>query len=297
MSILTTLLNPIEWVRAYRFHQQNAKFDKSSYDLELYLYSKILTNDMLHYGYFEDINVKPESISLQLLEEAQIRYAQNIVEQIRDDKNLVLDVGCGMGGLAKMMLDKELNVEVLTPNKNQIEHISHKYPQLKRYHCKFEHIVTDSRYGTIINSESLQYIALDDAFAHVEKLLLPDGRWIIVDYFRINETGINKSGHLLTTFYQKCQLNGWEIVFEQDITKNVVPTIAFVNMYAERFLQPLKHFAFEKLRFKKAWLFYLVKGLRKNIDEKIQKEKASIDPVMFLSEKKYVLFVLTRKNR
>jgi len=295
MSLLSTLLNPLEWFRAYRFHQQNAKFDKSSYDLELYLYSKILTNDMLHYGYFEDINVKPECISLQLLEYAQIRYAQNIIEQIKDDKNLILDVGCGMGGLAKMMLDKGLSVEVLTPNKNQIEHISVKYPQLKRYHCKFEHIVTDNKYGTIINSESLQYITLDDAFAHVGKLLMPGGRWIIVDYFRTNETGINKSGHLLSAFYQKCQTNNWRIVFEQDITKNVVPTIAFVNMYADRFLQPLKHFAFEKLRFKKAWLFYLVRGMREKIDAKIQKERASIDPVMFLNEKKYVLFVLERK--
>jgi hypothetical protein len=124
---------------------------------------------------------------------------------------------------------------------------------------------------------------------------MPGGRWIIVDYFRTNETGINKSGHLLSAFYQKCQTNNWRIVFEQDITKNVVPTIAFVNMYADRFLQPLKHFAFEKLRFKKAWLFYLVRGMREKIDAKIQKERASIDPVMFLNEKKYVLFVLERK--
>jgi len=295
MSLLYKLLNPIQWFKAYRFHQQNAKFDKSTYDLELYLYSKILKNDMLHYGYFEDTAVKPESISLQLLEDAQIRYAQNIIDQIKDNKNLILDVGCGMGGLASMMMDKRLSVEVLTPNKNQIDHISQKYPQLKRYHCKFEALETTSNYGTIINSESLQYIALDDAFALTEKMLLPGGRWIIVDYFRTKDSGINKSGHLLDTFYHKCQTNHWSIAYELDITRNVVPTIAFVNMYAERFLEPLKHFAFEKLRYKKAWIFYLVKDAMQSIDAKIKKERASIDPVMFVNEKKYILFVLERK--
>lgn len=294
MLLLTTLLNPIEWFRAYRFHRQNAKFDKSSYDLELYLYSKILTNDMLHYGYFEDTEVKPENISLKMLEDAQVHYAKNIIAQIKDENNLILDVGCGMGGLAKMLDDKGMKVEVLTPNKNQVEHISKKYPNLKRYHCKFENIATVNQYGTIINSESLQYISLKDAFDKVEKLLLPGGRWIIVDYFRTNETGINKSGHLLSTFRHKYESESWKIVYEQDITRNVVPTIAFVNMYAERFLQPLKHFAFEKLRFKKAWLYYLVRGFRENIDAKIKKERASIDPVMFIKEKKYMLFVLEK---
>lgn len=60
MSPITPFINPIEWVRAYRFNKQNAKFDKSSYDLELYLYSKILNNNMLHWGYFEDIDVKAD---------------------------------------------------------------------------------------------------------------------------------------------------------------------------------------------------------------------------------------------
>jgi SAM-dependent methyltransferase len=294
MSNFSPFYNPVEWFRAYRFHKSNAKFDKSMYDLELFLYSKILRNNMLHYGYFDDPSINPDEISFKLLEDAQEKYAQNIIDQITDNSNLVLDVGCGMGGLAKMMHDKGLAVEVLTPNKNQIEHINKNQPYLTSHNCKFEKFETEKQYGTVINSESLQYIPLDMAFDKLNKILLPGGRWIIVDYFRLTADGVNKSSHLLSTFHQKVNDNGWKIVYEHDITANVLPMLQFINMYFERFLMPVKHFAYEKLRFKKGWLYYLTRKVRNYIDAKIEKERASIDPVKFTSEKKYILFVLEK---
>ena len=66
-------------------------------------------------------------------------------------------------------------------------------------------------------------------------------------------------------------------------------------MYLERFLLPVKHFGYEKLRFKKAWLYYLTKNLRESIEVKLDRERASIDPKMFENEKKYILFVLEKK--
>jgi cyclopropane fatty-acyl-phospholipid synthase-like methyltransferase len=96
MSDISPFFNPIEWVSACRFQKKNAKFDKSTYDLELYLYLKILTNNMLHYGYFEDVSVQPETISLKQVEDAQVKYANNIIDQIIAKDAPVLDVGCGM---------------------------------------------------------------------------------------------------------------------------------------------------------------------------------------------------------
>jgi cyclopropane fatty-acyl-phospholipid synthase-like methyltransferase len=296
MSILGPFFNPVEWVKAYKFNKENSKFDKSSYDLELYLYSKILNNNMLHWGYFEDTKVLPETISLKQVEDAQVNYAQNIIEQITDTQNPVLDVGCGMGGLAQLMLKKKLKVEVLTPNKNQIQYINSNFEGLVSHNCKFEQFVSEQKFGTVINSESLQYISLDDAFKKADEIMLSNGRWIIVDYFRLNENGINKSAHLLKNFNEKLEEYNWKKVYEQDITMNVLPTIAFANMYYTRILLPVKHYAFEKLRFKKGWLFYLTKNLRTSIDSKIVKEKAAIDPAQFVNEKKYMFFVL-EKNK
>lgn len=295
--LILPFFNPLEWVKAYRFSKQNAAFDKSSYDLELYLYSKILNNNMLHWGYFENTEINPEEISLKQIEDAQVLYAQKIIEQIKDFQQPILDVGCGMGGLGGLLIKHTEKIELLTPNKHQIEFVSKNLPQLKSHQCKFENFESETVFGTIINSESLQYIDLDKAFEKIGKLLSNEGRWIIVDYFRNGDQGVNKTSHFLKDFYNKVESNNWKIVFEKDISLNVLPTARFVNMYVERFLVPLKHFAWEKLRFKKAVLFYLSSRLRDSIDQKILKERASVDPQMFLNEKKYMFFVLEKKTK
>jgi len=296
MKKFKSFLNPLEWIRAWQYSRKAGPYRKSAHDLELSLYSQILTNNMLHFGYFDDTSVTCESISLKQLEDAQIRYAQKIIEQIKDKNNTVLDVGCGMGGLSSMIRKLDIPVEALTPNKKQIAFINKTQESLKTHQCKFEHFETDTQYGTVINSESIQYIALDDAFQKVNNILLPGGRWIIVDFFRINTSGKDKSAHLLEDFQQKRCDHKWEVIEEQDITLNTLPTLKFANMYVERFLKPLKHFAFEKLRYKKPWLYYLTNDLRGSIDKKIIKQHASIDPEMFLREKKYMLYVLERRH-
>jgi len=291
---ITTFLNPINWFKAYQYHKKNSNYDKSSYDLELYLYSKILKNDMLHWGYFEDINIAPDAISIRDVEEAQMKYAENIMNLIDDKQGLVLDVGCGMGGLSAMLKQNGINVEALTPNVNQKNHIETKYQGLICHHAKFEDFKSEQKYKTIINSESLQYINLDIAIEHVDQFLEVGGRWIIVDYFRKNQDGINKSGHLEENFLSKIANKGWKVTYEKDITLNVLPMSKFIYMYADRFLIPLKHFAFEKLRYKKAWLYYLTENLRSGIDKKMTKEFAAIDPEKFLREKKYAMYVVER---
>lgn len=291
---LLKFLNPIWLFKAYLYQKRNSKYEKSTYDLELYLYSRILKNDMLHYGYFEDVNTQPETISIKQVEDAQIKYAENIIEQIKNTKDSVLDVGCGMGGLSALILQKGLKVEALTPNSNQKAHIDEKYKNLVCHQCKFEDFNSTKKFGTIINSESLQYISLDKAFANVNKFLLPDGRWIIVDFFRVHEKGISRSAHLLEDFLQQTKNHGWKIVYEKDITANVLPTMKLVDMYANRFLLPLTHYGFEKIRFKKAWIYYLIQDLKETINKKINKELASVDPEKFAAEKKYILFVLEK---
>ena len=118
-SLIKKIINPLELIRAYQFHKNESNHIKASKDLELMLYSKIITNDMLHYGYFEDVDVDPETISIKDLENAQMKYVELIVEQILDKKNNVLDVGCGMGGLSKILFDRGMKVHSLTPDDNQ----------------------------------------------------------------------------------------------------------------------------------------------------------------------------------
>ena len=166
-----SFLNPFEWIRATKFVKQNSKFDKSTYDLELYLYSKILHNNMLHYGYFEDTSINCEAISFKVFEDAQRKYAENIIEHIVDMNNPILDVGCGTGGLSELIYHKNSHVESLTPNKNQIDFINKNLKHLKTHHCKFEQFKSNNKYKTVINSESLQYISLNEAFEKLDEII------------------------------------------------------------------------------------------------------------------------------
>ena len=127
---------------------------------------------------------------------------------------------------------------------------------------KFEDFDPKEKFGTIINSESLQYIDLNVAFDLVSKILIEDGRWIIADYFRSNDDGVNKSGNLHKKFLKSVEKNGWKIVYEKDITYNAVPTLKFAITFINRFIKPLALFANQKLKYKKAWLFYLTEKLR-----------------------------------
>ena len=293
-SFLKKIINPIELIRAYNFHKKQSNHIKSSEDLELMLYSKIIRNDMLHYGYFENIDIEPESISINDLENAQMKYVELIIEQILHKQKNVLDVGCGMGGLSKILMDKGINVQSLTPDNNQKNHIKNKYPELIVHHMKFEDFKTKEKFGTIINSESLQYIDLDIAFDSASNIISDNGRWIITDYFRNDNDGINKSGHLHSDFLKSIRKNGWKIVHENDMTLNSLPTLKFANTFIDRFIKPLALFSTEKLKYKQGWLFYLTGELRQSMSKKSQKELAALDPNKFIKEKKYMMYVLEK---
>ncbi len=292
--ILTGFLNPVKWIRAIHYHKKQKPFQKAGHDLELSLYSKILRNDMLHWGYFEDPNINPEEISLKTFSDAQIKYAENIAQLLGRKDQPVLDVGCGMGGNAAMLLDQGYGVELLTPHKGQKKYLTNKFPDLAFHHCKYEHFSGQRKYGTVLNAESLQYIKLDEAFEKTNHILMPQGKWVISDYFRLHEAGKNKSGHLLQDFEDAAANNGWSITYRRDCTDHVLPTVKLAMLYVNRFIIPLVDFGFRKLDHKKSWLYYMVKQSQTSIFKKIDKEMAAIDPEKFVQEKKYMLYVLER---
>lgn len=296
IKLIMAFINPVKLTKAWFYQKKHPKDKKSNRNSELLLYAKILKNDMLHLGYFENIDTLPEDISINQIENAQNEYAKLIACQISNNQSPVLDVGCGMGGLSKILFDNGFKVESLTPVRQQKNHIDKKYNSFACHHTKFEKFTSNTKYGTVINSESLQYIKLDQAFDAVEKILTPGGKWIITDYFRLKQDTINKSGHMLKDFHAQVDKHNWKIIYEQDITLNILPTLKFVYMYIERFLQPLSEFATDKLKYKQPWLYHLSSDFREAVFNKANKEIAAIDPEKYIQEKKYMFFVLQKND-
>jgi SAM-dependent methyltransferase len=294
--IIKKVVNPFELVKIIKLQRNRKKVERVRDDAQLKLYSQILRGDFLHYGYFDDPTVQPEDISLNDIYRAQHRYAELLVEQIKNSDDQVLDIGCGMGGLLKLLQDKNLKAVALTPDNTQIHYISGKYPDIQHYHCKFEDIPLAenlNRFGTLITSESLQYLDLDRSLPLLHKISKPNATWIACDYFRIGD-GAEKSGHYWNSFLEKLKTHGWELKFEQDITPNILPTIAYVHLWGHNIGLPLFQFALEKLEVKQPGIYYAIKNIFPFIKQKIDKNLITVNPQIFAENKKYKLMVFEK---
>jgi 2-polyprenyl-3-methyl-5-hydroxy-6-metoxy-1,4-benzoquinol methylase len=294
--IIKKVVNPFELVKIIKLQRNRKKTERVRDDAQLKLYSQILKGDFLHYGYFDDPAVQAEDISLNDIYKAQHRYAELLVEKIKNTQDEILDIGCGMGGLLKLLQEKGTKPVALTPDNTQIHYISQKYPEIQHYHCKFEDIPVKeniNRYGTVITSESLQYLDLDKSLPLLHKISKPDATWIACDYFRIGD-GAEKSGHYWNAFLEKLKIHGWELKFEQDITPNILPTIAYVHLWGHNIGLPLFNFALEKLEIKQPGIYYAIKNIFPFIKQKIDKNLITVNPKIFAENKKYKLMVFEK---
>jgi hypothetical protein len=222
-----------------------------------------------------------------------------------------LDVGCGMGGLIPVLQRRGFTPVALTPDGIQIEYIRRTYPDVPAIHAKFEelgdpaHADHAGRYGTIVTSESLQYLKLDRALPLVAALLKPGGRWIVSDYFRTQVTAagcttdayrkIHRAGHQWDEFRARVERGGWHSVHERDITPNVLPTLRYLYMFGRRVGIPVFQFGIQKLRCKQPGIHYIVEEVLERFGTVLAENLEIVNPETFAAQRKYVLMVMERK--
>ena len=297
-SIASRLIFPSNWSPLLQRLRQPRVRGKAADDASLKLYGQVLPGGFLNYGYHEDPSLAPERMCLGDIEKAQVRYGERLVKLVVDRENRVLDSGCGMGGLTGLLLREGLKPTALTPNHTQIRRVRADYPAVPIIEGKLEQIPLPEyrhAFGTVITAESFMYVNLAHGLAVMEQILRPGGRWILCDYFRV-ETAAHKSGHRWTDFTTALQRTGWRIVSMEDITANVLPTIAFVHMWGSRYGLPLMQFATERLQRKHPALHYLLQDIVSKVQLQIQENLDIVDPVIFTREKKYVTLVIERRD-
>ena len=295
-SFLGRVIHPGHLWKAVRL-QRSRKAHRHTYDdAQLALYAQILPSDFLHYGYFDDPDRRPEDISLSDVTRAQTRYAELLLELVGDPAAPVLDVGCGMGGLSRMLKARGFKPTALTPDRLQVSHLKATLPDVPVIRCKFEDLPPEDHrgeYGTIITSESLQYLKLPRALPVLQTILHPGGKWIGCDYFHSGPSD-DRSCHVWDDFVKQATDAGWRITFQREITPHVLPTLAFIHMWATRFGVPLMQFAFLRLRRKQPAVHHLAGGVLELLEKLAAQNIKLIDPVQFAASKKYVLFALER---
>lgn len=294
--IIGRVIVPSNWSPLWDRLRRPKVRGKSADDAQLKLYGQLLPSGFLNYGYSDDPTRPPEKMCLHDIELAQLCYATRLADLVTDREHRILDSGCGMGGLTGLFLQRGLQPTALTPNRTQIKHIRTTYPHVPLIEGKLEQIPLPEFhhvFGTVITSESFQYVNLAQGLAVLEQILRPGGRWILCDYFR-SATSTHHSGHRWNEFTTALEKNGWRITYQEDITAHVLPTIAFVNMWARRVGLPVVQFTTERLERKRPALHYILQDLICKAREQLQGHLDIVDPTVFAREKKYLTLVIER---
>jgi hypothetical protein len=293
--VIARLLNlPAMW-RFVRTHSADRSVWDPANDLELALYASVFGNNFLHYGYFPQLPVDPETISLATVRSAMNDYASLLVERVQPAER-ALDIGCGMGGLLARLNEIGVRATGLTPNLAQTAHIRANWPHIPVVNSTLEAAAqagVQPSFDVLINAESFQYINLDSGMATVRKLFALDAtnpRWLCIDYFRLNEGARNKSGHMLQAFEDGLARHGFEVREKVDVTENVLPSLAYGRMLAKRLALPLLRFSVDKFFLRRPLLAYLFHDWVVGKLDAIKLD--TLDPDVFRRDKRYLLFTL-----
>jgi MPBQ/MSBQ methyltransferase len=295
-GVAKRVLNPRQIATAVKL-QIKRKAHRHVYDdAQLALYAKVLPSEFLHFGYFDDPQIKPDDTSLSDVVRAQNRYAELVLEQAGDPAHPVLDIGCGMGGLCRMLLARNYTPTALTPDRLQVAHIQATLPGVTVMRGKLEDLKTggmEHQFGTLITAESLQYLKLHKALPVLSTLIRPGGRWVACDFFH-SRPSEDRACHVWDDFVSKLAESGWKLAYQRDITPHVLPTLAYIHMWATRFGIPLMEFSFLRLRRKQPALHHLLAGALDQLTDLAQKNIDVIDPHQFAAGKKYMLLAMER---
>lgn len=214
--------------------------EKIKPDVMLKFYLDLIDTDYLHFGIWEP----GDPLDLEHVQAAQERYANRLVGLIPQGVRSVLDVGCGVGGNARKLLEAGYDVTGLAPDPYQrrlfLERTGGRIPFVL---SRFEDYRPDRTFDLILMSESVQYQQLDESFPNAYRALNPGGYLLTSDFYRLESAREVQSrdlpSHFLEDVLEKARICGFELIFEEDITEATVPTLEYGKMVFERYMRPI----------------------------------------------------------
>jgi cyclopropane fatty-acyl-phospholipid synthase-like methyltransferase len=296
-SVLGRVIHPGHLWKAASLQYHRRANRKLFPDHRLEFYAKILPSDFLHYGFFEtNENNEPESMSFAAFAAAQTRYADLLIDLAGNTTDPVLDVGCGMGGLCRLLVERGYDPTALTPDRLQAAYVARMQPEIPVLRCKLEKMPAadyPQRFGTVFTAESLQYLKLDQALPILADILKPGGKWVACDYF-LTDHSADKTCHNWDLFRERLDQTGWKITHQRDITANVLPTLGFLHMLGTRFGLPLFRFITLRLQRKQPGAYHLLEKMF-NILEGVATDNVNlVDPAQFARDRRYLMLVIER---
>ncbi len=283
---------------ARRLYRGQKTVKRARDDDQLKLYGELLPGGFLHYGFFDDTSTSPREISLNDISRAQQRYADIVMERIENGGGPVLDVGCGLGGMVRLLLERDLQPVALSPDKHQIARIKNHFPNVETLETRFEDLATaahSARYGTVLTAESLQYLDMEKALPIMATILKSSGRWVACDYFRKGERDNSSRSKSETweSFVALLEQHGMKVSSQRDITAHVLPTLAYLHLWGNEIGRPVINFSIGKIRRKAPALHHLLEETLTLMQNGVNRNLDLVDPKKFAANYRYLLLEIS----
>ena len=211
-------------------------------DLELFFCTEILKLTSLHYGYWEErekLKEEGTKLTLDCLRNAQQKYTDILIEAIPKNVKSILDVGCGIGDVSRVLSKLEYDVTAISPDSNHAKYFEDYLSKLTFLQTKFEDLNIDNRFDLILMSESQNYFPTEIGFRQCATLLLPKGYLLVSGMFKKNSRSeFTEITNTIEDYAKTAEKHGLLLIENVDITQNILPTIDFVYESMERYVDP-----------------------------------------------------------
>lgn len=177
----------------------------------------------IHYGYYrnnsEDIVVAQENLS------------RLVIDNIPIGTTDIIDIGGGVGSMARQLLKKNYHCLCVVPDKNFIKYGKKINPEVTFLQVSAENLKTDNQFDLAVLVESYQYFADPElAIRNIVNCLRKNSSLIILDEFeKKGRVLANTEDKLIKTLSQ----NNYLLIKKQNLTKNILPTADFVIKLAK----------------------------------------------------------------
>jgi len=191
----------------------------------------------LHYGYWTN-DLEPDIANLHI---AQENYTNFLVSHIPDGVKTILDVGCGLGQIAKTLIDMGYQVDCISPSPFLNEQVRSLLPGTSRvFECFYEQFETQCTYDLVLFSESFQYVRMEKALEKTVGLLNDGGFLLICDVFKttLDANAVFRGGHKLAKFNQWIVQFPFELIEDIDITEQTAPNLDILDDTVRNVVRP-----------------------------------------------------------
>lgn len=173
----------------------------------------------LHWGYWRDVEKVPERFA-----EAQAAYAERLVSLVPGDAHHIVDVGCGLGGIARALTAAGRRVIAITPDAHHAALLADS--QLEVREGRFEDL-SPERSDCVLFAESLSFFPDSDALIERTK------RWL-------GPNGYLLAAELMSEATHAALAGSGELLHDEDITDDVRFTVEVLQHRLDRYVSPYR---------------------------------------------------------